>query len=249
MTRRSLILSFAAAMQPPGMAATAVEWLALQLDDAECAELHDWPTREAPICLGSLLKPFLVVAYGVNHPSYPLVHCFGMRSRCWHPAGHGVQTVVAALANSCNAYFLSLAAAVDRAALDTVCLRYGLQVPDRALTPGNLIGLSAGWPQSPERVARAFAALAANGRDPHVGIALSGMARCANRGTARAAGFACYAKTGTAPCSHAPRAPGDGFALAIYPPGGPRHLLLVARHGATGALAALDLKPLAARFA
>jgi cell division protein FtsI/penicillin-binding protein 2 len=242
MTRRSLLFSVVAATRTAGP-----QWIALQLADR--VELHDWPALNSRVSLGSLLKPFLVVAYGATHAAYPVVRCLGALSGCWFPPGHDTQDVIAALANSCNTYFLHIAQTLDRAALETVSLRYGLQSPDRSLAPASLIGLSGGWPQSPLSVARAFAALAANASDYHVQTALHGMARCATQGTARAAGFRCYAKTGTAPCTHVPRAPGDGFAVAIYPPEQPRHLLLVERHSTTGANAARDLKSLATSVA
>ncbi|MGH8629855.1 MAG: hypothetical protein ACREU7_03690, partial [Burkholderiales bacterium] len=45
-------------------------------------------------------------------------------------------------------------------------------------------------------------------------------------------------KTGTASCSHLGRAPGDGYAVAIYPAQAPRFALLVSVHGAPGSHAA-----------
>jgi cell division protein FtsI/penicillin-binding protein 2 len=49
---------------------------------------------------------------------------------------------------------------------------------------------------------------------------------------------AALVKTGTAPCIHAKRAPGDGFAVAIWPADDPRVVLLLRVHSAPGAEAA-----------
>ncbi len=242
MTRRSFLFSAIT-----GMGQRSLQWLALDLQSR--TELHHWAHSETPVSMGSLLKPFLSIAYRFTHVAWPVSYCAGSSSGCWFSKGHGKQNIVQALANSCNAYFLRLAAAVDRAALDTTCLVYGLQRPRRELTAANLIGLAEGWPQSPRDVARSFARLASNASDKDVGVVLTGMAHCAASGTARGAGFDCFAKTGTAPCSHLPRSEGDGFAIAIYPRDQPRRLVLVERHGTTGAVAARDLKPLAASLA
>ena len=57
-------------------------------------------------------------------------------------------------------------------------------------------------------------------------------------GTAHLLGVPALAKTGTAPCSHAARAPGDGFVFAAWPPEQPRYLVLVRVHNTTCANAA-----------
>jgi cell division protein FtsI/penicillin-binding protein 2 len=238
MTRRALLISLL-----PAAVRVNVDWLAFDL--AHQAEQCTWSDARASICMGSLLKPFLALAFISTHTHFPIRYCAGARSGCWHAGGHGRQDIVAALANSCNTYFLGLANSIERAALETVALNYGLRTPDRTLTAANLIGLSAGWPQPPRSVLKAFATLAMNSRDERVRTILAGMARCADSGTARAAGFRCFAKTGTAPCSHKPAAPGDGFAVAIYPPDQPRQVILLRQHGTTGAMAARALKPLA----
>jgi cell division protein FtsI/penicillin-binding protein 2 len=238
MTRRTFLAAAASVVRP-----VPDRWMAL--DILRCTEFNNFPDPAASVCFGSLLKPFLVCAFAQTHSTFPTVDCTGMPSGCWYSLGHGKQDIVAALANSCNAYFLRLAAAIDRAALDTVSLHYGLAVPSRALAPSQLIGLNAGWPQAPRDVVNAFARLTGESTEG-ARIAMAGMRRCAQAGTARAAGFACYAKTGTAPCTHLPRAPGDGFALAIYPLDQPRRVLLVESHGTTGAMAARKLTPIAA---
>jgi hypothetical protein len=45
-------------------------------------------------------------------------------------------------------------------------------------------------------------------------------------------------KTGTAACSHSPRAPGDGFAVVLVPAANPQFLLMVRVHGVPGSQAA-----------
>ena len=48
-----------------------------------------WPD-EQPVSPGSLVKPFLAIAYGEQHQgNFPTVRCMGTRSRCWLPRGHG----------------------------------------------------------------------------------------------------------------------------------------------------------------
>lgn len=200
----------------------------VELDLLRKTKTVSWPGVSRPICFGSLLKPFLVLAFTATHTGYPTVVCRGTRDKCWLPRGHGKQDVVTALANSCNAYFLLLTRLTDRAALDAVCLRYGLTLPSRSLTEDSLIGLGSGWLNLPVSVAQAFSELT----DQTV---LRGMAQCAVRGTAKNVHLPCYAKTGTAPCSHTPRAPGDGFVAVLYPQGQPRRVLLLEQHGTTGA--------------
>jgi len=214
-------------------------WIALDLLHGS-RNVH-WPGAENPVNMGSLLKPFLVLAYGATHTHFPVTHCNGSKDGCWFSHGHGDQDIINGLANSCNAYFLSLANEIDRAALDSVCLSYGLSAPDRNATNRKLIGLDLGWPQSPLVAVDAFARLIQNRRVPPVDVVLAGMERCAASGTARAIGLACYAKTGTAPCIHTPHAPGDGFVIAIYPRIQPRNITLLEEHGTTGAEAARGL--------
>ena len=57
-------------------------------------------------------------------------------------------------------------------------------------------------------------------------------------GTAQALRADVLAKTGTAPCSHSRKAPGDGYVAILYPAQSPRYVLLVQVHGVSGAVAA-----------
>jgi cell division protein FtsI/penicillin-binding protein 2 len=196
---------------------------------------QNWPDANSAVSFGSLLKPFLLLAYAKTHAQFPEVICHGTASGCWLPTGHGKQTVCPALANSCNAYFLAIASAVTRPALTSVCLEYQLSPPATSSTPEALIGLKEGWPQTAEPVVRAFHHLVQNRSNATVSVVLTGMELCARHGTAKAASLHCFAKTGTAPCSHAPQAEGDGFAVLVYPTDTPRLVLLAEQHGTTGA--------------
>jgi cell division protein FtsI/penicillin-binding protein 2 len=238
-TRRSILFGLVPALQR-----NPVQWIDKNLESGE--EFTHWDSSTVPVSMGSLLKPFLALAYSATHGGYPSIYCTGSSSGCWYARGHGEQRFVEALADSCNSYFLALASRIDRAALDSVCLTYGLEAPARSVAAADLIGLGHGWPQSPLNVARAFARVASNAGETSVRTVLAGMARCAKTGTARAVDVSCYAKTGTAPCSHFPRGAGDGFTVAIYPLDQPRRLVLLQHHNTTGANAARDVWPLTA---
>ena len=221
-----------------------LSWLLVDRFSSVLAE--DWPDAGNAIAPGSLLKPFLASAYGEqNDWRYPSVFCAGTADRCWYPHGHGEIGLEEALAQSCNAYFLHLAKSLDQVRMHVRCVRYGLNPPERRLEDEDMIGLTAVWRETPLSVARAYLALLEDrSAAAHDRIA-AGMKAAARHGTARRAGIAfasqdLLAKTGTAPCLHRPRATADGFALLMYPAVATRFLLLVRRHGATGAEAAKD---------
>jgi cell division protein FtsI/penicillin-binding protein 2 len=93
------------------------------------------------------------------------------------------------------------------------------------------------------RLARAYLELTRRSREPAVAPALEGLALSAQKGTGKAAGAELpntpmLVKTGTAPCTHAKKAPGDGFALLAVPASHPRAVLLVRLHGRPGYIAA-----------
>lgn len=239
MTRRSLLsIPFALAA-----AETSSRWLAMGVG----GDIRDsnWPDADRHVSLGSLLKPFLAVAFLATNREAPVVECRGTADGCWFARGHGRQDIVSALANSCNVYFLELAARVNRAALDSMCLSYGLAVPARNWQGSRLIGLGEGWPQTPLAAARAFGALGRDSQAQSVQAVLAGMAQCARSGTGRSVNWPCYAKTGTVKCSHVRGDHIDGYIAAIYPLGQPRSVILAMRHGATGANAASLVRPLA----
>lgn len=206
-----------------------------------------WPYPERPVAPGSLVKPFLAVAYGEQHDGvFPRVQCKGMGSRCWLPAGHGSVRLEDALAQSCNAYFLELAARLDRPRAARTFAQYGLTGPSLTSKDEALIGLGDGWRETPLSIASAYLLLQRGQRRGTEGRIVRGMQAAAFHGTARAVDAAlgagprfadgtALAKTGTAPCSHQPRGSADGFAVVLYPAAQPRLLLLVRLHDATGA--------------
>jgi cell division protein FtsI/penicillin-binding protein 2 len=228
-TRRHLLTALVSSFVPE----QAFSWI--DLDLLHQSRTVHWAEPNELISFGSLLKPFLMLAFSATHSSFPVVTCHGTRDRCWLPRGHGEQSIVPALANSCNCYFLHLAKLLDRAALDAVCLRYGLSRPARSLGEDALVGLGSGWRNTPLAVVQAFAQVT----DPTV---LRGMEQCAAKGTARKLELPVYAKTGTAPCSHRPRGAGDGFVVVLYPTAQPRRVVLFEEHGTTGAEACRAVK-------
>jgi cell division protein FtsI/penicillin-binding protein 2 len=146
----------------------------------------------------------------------------------------------AAIANSCNAYFLELASGLDRRCAMEIFARYGLAGPPAEAADESLVGLGGAWKESPVALARAYLKLVKEQQSPTQGRIVKGMSKSAAHGTARAidaalGNDAALAKTGTAVCSHRPRATADGFTIVLYPAAQPRLLLLVGVHGVTGA--------------
>lgn len=213
-------------------------WILLDRSGSILAE--KWPDPDRPISPGSLLKPFLALAYGEQRNFvFPHVHCAGTRDRCWLPRGHGTLGLEDALARSCNAYFLSLAGYLDRDRAVAIFGHLGLAGPPRGADPATLVGLESGWRETPFALTRAYLALICN-HEPMRDRIVNGMQMAAQTGTATAVDLAlgdraALAKTGTAACTHHPRAAADGFAVVLYPAGQPRILLLLRMHGATGA--------------
>jgi cell division protein FtsI/penicillin-binding protein 2 len=199
-----------------------------------------WPS-ETPVSPGSLVKPFLAVAYGEQHGGrFPVVRCLGTRSRCWRPAGHGTLGLEEAIAQSCNTYFLDLAAGLDRRRASQTFARYGISGPAAEAATESLVGLGNAWKESPLALARAYLQLEKEQGSAVQGRIANGMLGSAAHGTARAVDAAlgkdaALAKTGTAACSHTPRGSADGFTVVLYPAAQPRLLLLIRVHGTTGA--------------
>jgi hypothetical protein len=218
-----------------------ISWLLLDASGSVLAERWPAPAAIAP---GSLVKPFLAIAYGEQHGGqFPMVRCLGTRTRCWLPAGHGNLGVEEAIAQSCNTYFLNLANGLDRKRTAETFARYGLAGPAENASGENLMGLGTAWKETPLALARAYLAIAKEQHSALQGRIVKGMLGSAEHGTARAVDAAlgrdaALAKTGTAVCSHAPRAAADGLAVVLYPAAQPRLLLLVRVHGVTGAASA-----------
>ena len=239
-----------------------VEYLLLDLRSGETLAMR-WSHPERAVPVGSLLKPFIALAYGQLHSTanssgsvqrFPVVYCRGKSDGCWRTGGHGSLGLERALADSCNAYFLNLAADLTASrqgivVLDKVSADYGLPAPPEPASPPMLIGVTPQWRIAPETLARAFERLATQTHSEVASRLLAGMRLAASPGgTAGKIGEhpgGVLAKTGTAPClsdpeSNSPRclANGDGLAVLIAPAEHPRLLLLVRQRAITGALAA-----------
>ena len=198
-----------------------------------------WPHADEPAPVGSLVKPFTALAYGATHNfRFPDFTCHGDADHCWLPEGHGRLDFAAAIAQSCNAYFLELAHNVQPDSLARVTSRFGLPAPPLSADAPSLIGLGDAWQIPPLAVARAYLELAARSFEPGGRDVLAGLALSARSGTGHAAGDGAYVKTGTAPCIHNSKEPGDGYTVALFPIAAPRFALLVRVHGVPGARAA-----------
>lgn len=190
-----------------------------------------WERPERDIQVGSLTKPFMAAAYGRSHHNFPKFHCSGGKT-CWLPRGHGTLALREAIAFSCNSYFHQLVAH-GGSGFQLAMATFGLHTGgDQSLTEA-----------SPIALARAYLELTRHAREPAVAPVLQGLALSAERGTAKAVGeelhgTAALAKTGTAPCTHEKKAPGDGFAIVLFPADHPRAALLVRLHGRPGFMAA-----------
>lgn len=214
--------------------------------DARTGEIlaSRWQDPETPIPLGSLAKPFTALAYGQQHDfRYPTHTCRGIATGCWRPGGHGDVDLTSAIAYSCNSYFRMLTSDLTGADLSETANHFGLQAPDRGTSGAELAGLGPRWKISPLRMAHAYLALVRGRQQPGVGQILDGMARSAKSGTGAEVDRALHTtqalvKTGTAPCTHAQPAPGDGFVVALVPADDPKLLLMVRVHGAPGSHAA-----------
>jgi cell division protein FtsI/penicillin-binding protein 2 len=203
-----------------------------------------WENYEKPIPLGSLVKPFTAMAHAAAHDyRYPSYECKGKASGCWQAQPHGKLNIEAAVSVSCNAYFRRLAEGVALEQLIPVTQAFGLEAPDAGISGAGLIGIGEQWRIAPLHMARAYLELYRRREQPGVRELLEGMKQSALRGTGGAVGRAlkpdeALVKTGTAPCTHTPWAPADGFVIALVPAERPEILLMVRVHGVAGAKAA-----------
>jgi cell division protein FtsI/penicillin-binding protein 2 len=224
-----------------GFAGEEISYLLLDASGSVLAER--WPSQQ-PVSPGSLVKPFLAIAYGEQHDGrFPTVRCLGTRSRCWLPRGHGILGLEEAITQSCNTYFLELAKGLDRKRAAQTFARYGLAGPAPETGGESLVGLGQAWKEPPLALARAYLAIEKEEHSDIQGRIVKGMLGSAASGTARGVDAAlgedaALAKTGTATCSHSPQGAADGFTVLLYPAAQPRLLLLVRVHGATGAQSA-----------
>ena len=96
----------------------------------------------SPHCVGSLLKPFLVLAAAEDHLfdvqnseivrlRFPLLACTGDSTarcpvECWYKRGHGLLDLKSALAVSCNQFFFQLAQRVSAKTYCGILEKFGL---------------------------------------------------------------------------------------------------------------------------
>jgi len=234
---------------------SAVEYILL---DARTGDLlaSRWDSPDQPVPLGSLVKPFTALAYGEEHNfQYPEVECHGKRDRCWYPRGHGQIGLVQAVAQSCNAYFLHLAADLSPSSVSAVLRRYSIYDVSEKVSLESMIGLGSAWKISPLRMLRAYAELSRRRDQAGVSEIVRGMQISEISGTGVGVGSAlrkssvgAMTKTGTAPCVHSrdgklePSTPhgfaGDGYVIALYPAVDPQLALMVRLHSAPGSKSA-----------
>jgi cell division protein FtsI/penicillin-binding protein 2 len=243
-TAHSLFAQSAARILDRDFASQDISFLLL---DAQSGALiaSRWPQADQPIPLGSLVKPFAALAYAQNHGyRYPIFVCRGAASGCWQPRPHGRLNISSALAYSCNSYFRDLTARLKGSQMEDVAVQFGLDPPGPRLTGPPLMGIGDQWRISPLHMAHAYLELIRNRNEPGVSEILAGLADSAQWGTGKAVSRVlkrgdAFVKTGTAVCQHTPRAPGDGFAIAITPSDQPQLLLMVRVHGVPGSRSAL----------
>jgi cell division protein FtsI/penicillin-binding protein 2 len=238
-------LGTAAALQPieAHRAETLPDKPAYVLVDAATGRvLHArWDDLERPLPIGSLIKPFTALAYADTHRfTYPTFTCRGSADGCWLPRGHGRIGIAAAVADSCNAYFRQLAQRTAPEALLARLQWFGMRSDLTEATPAAMVGFGDALKLLPSAVVRGYLELVSRAAQPGVSPIVQGMLAAARTGTGRAVGAAiggadALVKTGTAPCSHSPRATADGYTIVIYPADRPRVVLLVQAHGRTGA--------------
>lgn len=235
MTRRDCLM--AAVAGPLLLAAErTVEEFAVEAGGR--VERNSWGAKATAEPVGSLVKIFTGLAYGTRFRQvYPVVECRGTPDGCWLAKGHGKLGYAAAIAQSCNAYFLRLARAVTHQDVLLVASQYHLDPPSTD-TPEARIGIGRGWMATPASLAAAYLAVANHPKDPGVGVVLEGLRQCARTGTGKAAGSGVLAKTGTSVCVHRPASNGDGWAIGLYPEVSPRYAVLARVHGVPGYIAA-----------
>lgn len=215
------------------------EHLLLRTADASTVAFR-WNNPQSQAPLGSLVKPFLAIAYGEPHGfRYPDLQCNG----CWLSSGHGRIGITTALAHSCNAYFVQLARFTRIEDVERTAATYGFPMPPDT-SPEALIGLFGAWRATPVAAASAYNELVARRTEPGPSSIYAAMRECARHGTASGVGVRVAAKTGTAPCAHrdAPAA-GDGLLIAAFPEEAPQFILLARAHGTTGAECARRVGP------
>jgi len=260
MSTRLPLLAFvlAAASTMPGLAGrrdAAVSPPSYVLVDATTERVIDvrWEDFARPLPFGSLIKPFTALAYAGTHRfAYPTLTCRGTADGCWLAAGHGRIGIVDAVAGSCNTYFRKLAEATAPDALVDRLRWLGMRTASTTATTASMVGYGDALKLAPAEIVHGYLELGLRAAQPGVPPILQGLRRSAQEGTGREIGAAighaeAMVKTGTAPCSHSPRATADGYTMVIYPADRPRLALLMQAHGRTGAETAALAGPVLVR--
>jgi cell division protein FtsI/penicillin-binding protein 2 len=242
--RSSLYTQSAAQLLEGEFRSKEISFLLLDAQTGTLLASH-WDNPQKTIPLGSLIKPFVALAYGEAHQfRYPTHLCKGEAGGCWLPRGHGEIGVTSAIANSCNAYFRTLTANMHSADVLPAATEFGLDPPASELSGPDLIGVGNRWLISPLHMARAYVELNRRRGQPGAREVIAGMAQSALKGTGLEVDRAlrhssALVKTGTAECTHSVHAPGDGFVVALVPAEQPELLLMVRVHGVPGAKASV----------
>jgi hypothetical protein len=242
--RNSLFAQSAGQLLQREFTAKEVSYLLLDIQTGAVLASR-WENADQPIPLGSLVKPFIALAYGEEHQfRYPAHLCRGDAGGCWLPHGHGEIGITAAIADSCNSYFRMLTTGMTSADVIPLATRLGLDLPAPDLSGQDLIGVGNRWLISPLHIAHAYLELNRRREQSGAREVIAGMAQSARQGTGAEVDRAlkhssALVKTGTAACTHRVHAPGDGFVVALVPAEQPELLLMVRVHGVPGAKAAL----------
>ena len=147
-----------------------------------------------PRCLGSLVKPFVLLAYLNEHCRNFTLHasevspsprvdnlapCLGHVSdacpiECWYKPGHGTLDMSSALAFSCNQYFYQLAKQISPEAFIETLTAQSLSPSNNrpgvaSIRPETMIGLDSNLKLVPLRVLKAYAALISGHPSPGAG--------------------------------------------------------------------------------
>jgi stage II sporulation protein D len=219
----------AAPNAPPARSPSLLVW---RLEHDHVAGPEGW---DRPLPVGSLAKPFVAKAWARSHAGSvtPRFQCTSS-SGCWLHSGHGSLGLSKAIAVSCNAYFLALAAAIPESTLIAALRDEGFLVP-APLTPDVAIGGDGALAIRPGALLRAYLRLT---REPWTegesvrAEVLSGLRENPLRGTARGLGrYGLWAKTGTVPAIDGRALHTSGLTLAVDDAG---HVLLGVLPDGTG---------------
>src|SRR5690348_12352930 len=141
----SLFVQSAATRLDAEISRADVSFLLIDTQTGDLLTLR-WDNPRRPIPVGSLVKPFIALAYGEQHAfRYPTHVCRGTATGCWLPRGHGDVDLTSAIAHSCNSYFRALTAGMTAAEISPMATRIGLQIPSDDLRGAELVGIGNRW--------------------------------------------------------------------------------------------------------